>query len=89
MAEQFGYSPPETDLLTLRDLAIMLWAGVEKRRAAWRHTMTTAAAARNLGAFWSKRFRAKRPRDLMPWAFGGREASTFEEIGNTLNSLAA
>lgn len=87
MAEHYGYSPPEVDDLTLRDLAIMLHAGVERRREAWRHTMTMAAYTRNLGGFWAKRFKPKSPQDLMPWAFGARQEASFEAISNVIDSL--
>lgn len=51
--------------MTLRDVAIMLHAGIERERAQWRHTATVAAAA---NAIMNEN--PKAPDELIPWAFG-------------------
>jgi len=61
--------------MTIRDVALMLHAAIERERAQWRHTMTATAASHN--TFNEK---PKKPSQLMPWAFGeeGRKPSPEE-----------
>jgi len=69
MAEFYGYEPQQTDALFLRDLAVMLWGGVSRKRDAWRRTATTNTMIYNAGGMRGEDFKAKQPSELYPNLF--------------------
>lgn len=85
MAEHYGYSPPEVDALTMRDLAVMLRGQIERERRAWRHTITQVSATINT---FAKKKDQKTPKELMPWAFGITEEDRADAVASTLMMLA-
>ena len=51
--------------MTLRNIALMLHAGLEREKRQWRHTATISAMA---NAVMNEN--PKTPAELFPWAFG-------------------
>jgi len=77
MAECFGYNPREVDELNIRDLAVMLHAGLRKQRTGFQQAALIASKVHNLGGPRGKQFDPKTPVDLYPDLFP--EGETGEE----------
>lgn len=71
MAEFYGYEPQDTDDLLIRDLAVMVWGGINRKQDAWRRTATTNAMIYNAGGMRGKDFTPKKPAELYPDLFDG------------------
>lgn len=75
MAEAFGYSPREVDGLNVRDLAVMLHAGIRKVHSGWQQAALVSTKVHNMGGPRGKSFDPKQPVDLYPDIFQGGQTS--------------
>lgn len=75
MAEAYGHTPREVDSLNVRDLAVMLHAGVRRVRSGWQQAALVSTKVHNMGGPRGKSFDAQHPADLYPDIFKGHETS--------------